>query len=169
MLPAPRSPDGRTIREDHPIPAEPGGTTSIMPVTNAIERLNEEIKRDTHVVRIFPNAASCLRLIRAVAVEMHENWSEAHRRLNMDDLREHKKEVLRMAAILACGQRCALPTRPHHRHHDPFCRRFWAQLQQSLTRISAPAADRAKLRPTKRHRWHDSVGQDRPWESVLKE
>jgi Transposase, Mutator family len=26
------------------------------------------------VVRIFPNAASCLRLIRALAVEMHENW-----------------------------------------------------------------------------------------------
>ncbi len=45
-----------------------------------------------------PNAASCLRLIRALAVEMHENWLEAHRYLNMDDLREHKKEALRMAA-----------------------------------------------------------------------
>jgi putative transposase len=66
--------------------------------TNLLERLNEEIKRRTHVVRIFPNAASCLRLIRALAVEMHENWLEAHRYLNMDDLREHKKEVLRMAA-----------------------------------------------------------------------
>jgi hypothetical protein len=41
----------------------------------------------THVVRIFPNAESCLRLIRALAVEMHENWLEAHRYLNMDDLR----------------------------------------------------------------------------------
>jgi transposase-like protein len=50
------------------------------------------------VVRIFPNATSCLRLIRALAVEMHENWLEAHRYLNMDDLREHKKETLRMAA-----------------------------------------------------------------------
>lgn len=66
--------------------------------TNLLERLNEEIKRRTHVVRIFPNAASCLRLVRALAVEMHENWLEAHRYLNMDDLREHKKEVLRMAA-----------------------------------------------------------------------
>ncbi len=27
-----------------------------------------------------------------------ENWPEAHRCLNMDDLREHKKEALRMAA-----------------------------------------------------------------------
>jgi putative transposase len=45
-----------------------------------------------------PNAERCLRLVRALAVEMHENWLEAHRYLNMDDLREHKKEVLRMAA-----------------------------------------------------------------------
>jgi putative transposase len=66
--------------------------------TNLLERLNEEIKRRTHVVRIFPNPASCLRRIRALAVEMHENWLEAHRYLNMDDLREHKKEALRMAA-----------------------------------------------------------------------
>ena len=66
--------------------------------TNLLERLNEEIKRRTHVVRIFPHAASCLRLVRALAVEMHENWLEAHRYLNMDDLREHKKEALRMAA-----------------------------------------------------------------------
>jgi putative transposase len=52
----------------------------------------------THVVRIFPNAASCLRLIRAVAVEMHENGLQAHRYLNMDDLRERKKEALRITA-----------------------------------------------------------------------
>jgi transposase-like protein len=57
-----------------------------------------------YVVRIFPNAASCLRLIRALAVEMHENWLEAHRYLNMDDLREHKKEALRIAAF-AIGKR----------------------------------------------------------------
>jgi putative transposase len=97
MLPEPRSPDGRTIREDRDL-AGLGDAASIMPVTNLLERLNEEIKRRTHVVRIFPNAASRLRLIRALAVEMHENWLEAHRYLNMDDLREHKKEALRMAA-----------------------------------------------------------------------
>lgn len=42
-----------------------------MKSTNMLERLNEEIKRRTHVVRIFPNEASCLRLIRALAVEIH--------------------------------------------------------------------------------------------------
>jgi len=66
--------------------------------TNMLERLNEEIKRRTHVVRIFPNAESCLRLVRALAVETHENWLEQHRYLNMDDLHEHKKEALRRAA-----------------------------------------------------------------------
>jgi putative transposase len=66
--------------------------------TNLLERLNEEIKRRTLVVRIFPNAASCLRLVRALAVEMHENWIEATRYLNMEYLREHKKEQLRQVA-----------------------------------------------------------------------
>ena len=67
--------------------------------TNMLERLNEEIRRRTHVVRIFPNGESCLRLVRALAVETHENWLEQHRYLNMDDLREHKKEALRRAAL----------------------------------------------------------------------
>jgi putative transposase len=66
--------------------------------TNMLERLNEEIKRRTHVVRIFPNAESCLRLVRALCVETHENWLEAHRYLNMDYLRELKKEAMRKAA-----------------------------------------------------------------------
>jgi putative transposase len=68
-----------------------------MKSTNMLERLNEEIKRRTHVVRIFPNEASCLRLIRALAVEIHENWIEATRYLNMDLLEEHKRELLRIA------------------------------------------------------------------------
>jgi transposase-like protein len=63
-----------------------------MKSTNLLERLNEELKRRTLVVRIFPNGASCLRLIRALAVEMHENWIEAIRYLNMDLLREQQKE-----------------------------------------------------------------------------
>ena len=69
-----------------------------MKSTNMLERLNEEIKRRTRVVRIFPNGESCLRLIRALAVETHENWLEANRYLNMDDLKEQKKLLLREAA-----------------------------------------------------------------------
>lgn len=66
--------------------------------TNMLERLNEEIRRRTYVVRIFPNAESCLRLVRALAVETHENWMEANRYINMEDLREHKKIAMRQAA-----------------------------------------------------------------------
>jgi putative transposase len=66
-----------------------------MKSTNMLERLNQELKRRTQVVRIFPNAASCLRLIRALAVETHENWLEATRYLNMAHLAEHKKEAMR--------------------------------------------------------------------------
>lgn len=69
-----------------------------MKSTNMLERLNQELKRRTHVVRIFPNAASCLRLVRALAVETHENWLEAIRYLNMDHLKEHKKLTVRLAA-----------------------------------------------------------------------
>jgi len=69
-----------------------------MKSTNMLERFNEEIKRRTRVVRIFPNGASCLRLIRALAVETHEDWLEASRYLNMDLLKEHKKLKLSLAA-----------------------------------------------------------------------
>jgi putative transposase len=69
-----------------------------MKSTNMLERLNQELKRRTHVVRIFPNAASCLRLVRALAVETHENWLEAIRYLNMEHLKEHKKLTVRLAA-----------------------------------------------------------------------
>ena len=62
--------------------------------TNMLERLNQEIKRRTHVVRIFPNAASCLRLVRALAAEVHEDWIEQHRYLNMELFKEHKKQKL---------------------------------------------------------------------------
>ena len=66
--------------------------------TNMLERLNEEIRRRTLVVRIFPNAHSCLRLVRALCAEIHETWLEDNRYLNMDLLREQRKEQLRKAA-----------------------------------------------------------------------
>lgn len=69
-----------------------------MKSTNMLERFNEEIRRRTRVVRIFPNGESCLRLIRALAVETHEDWLEASRYLNMDLLKEHKKLRLNLAA-----------------------------------------------------------------------
>jgi transposase-like protein len=69
-----------------------------MKSTNMLERFNEEIKRRTRVVRIFPNEASCLRLIRALAAETHEDWLETSRYLNMELLKEQKKLRLSLAA-----------------------------------------------------------------------
>lgn len=47
-----------------------------MKSTNMRERLNEESRQRTRVVRIFPNAESCLRLVRALCVEAH-SWGNS--------------------------------------------------------------------------------------------
>ena len=54
-----------------------------MRTTNMLERFNEEIKRRTRVVRIFPNEQSCIRLVSALAMEENENWME-RKYLNME-------------------------------------------------------------------------------------
>ena len=51
--------------------------------TNMLERYNEEIKRRTRVVRIFPNEQSCIRLVVAMVMETNEEWM-ARRYLNMN-------------------------------------------------------------------------------------
>ena len=56
--------------------------------TNLLERFNQEIKRRTLVVRVFPDEASCMRLIRAVAAEQHEEWLEGSRYVNLEPLPE---------------------------------------------------------------------------------
>ncbi len=42
--------------------------------SNMAERVNREIKRRTKVASIFPNVASCERLVTAVLVEISEKW-----------------------------------------------------------------------------------------------
>lgn len=42
--------------------------------TNSLERINKEIRRRTRVVGVFPNEASCLRLISAMLMEISEEW-----------------------------------------------------------------------------------------------
>ena len=69
--------------------------------TNLLERFNQEIKRRTLVVRIFPDEASCLRLVRAIAAEQHEEWMEGSRYLNAELLRERIKPTKTKMAIAA--------------------------------------------------------------------
>ena len=42
--------------------------------SNAAERVNQELKRRTRVVRIFPNPPSLLRLVSALLVDISEHW-----------------------------------------------------------------------------------------------
>jgi putative transposase len=59
--------------------------------TNGLERLNQEIKRRTRVVRIFPNRESCLRLVTALAMEQSEEWITGRRYLDMEELSEQSR------------------------------------------------------------------------------
>ena len=74
MLPAPRSPDGRTIREDRLIIAGRGGTKSIMPVTNAIEALNAKLRRAVRARGHFPTDEAAMKLLFLVLNRTEREW-----------------------------------------------------------------------------------------------
>lgn len=54
-----------------------------MKSTNMLERLNQELKRRSRVVRIFPNVDSCIRLLGTICMETSESWAD-RRYLNMN-------------------------------------------------------------------------------------
>ena len=64
----------------------PAGHRMQIRTTNMLERYNEELKRRTQVIRIFPNPASCLRLIAALAQEQAAEWAAQLTYLNMAEL-----------------------------------------------------------------------------------
>ena len=51
--------------------------------SNALERVNQELKRRTRVARVFPNEKSLLRLISALLAETSEEWETGKIYLNM--------------------------------------------------------------------------------------
>ncbi len=54
--------------------------------SNALERINREVKRRTKVATLFPNEKACLRLITAVLREIHEDWMSGKTYLKMDQV-----------------------------------------------------------------------------------
>ena len=54
-----------------------------MRTSNALERVNQELKRRTRVARVFPNEKSLLRLITALLVETSDEWESGKIYLNM--------------------------------------------------------------------------------------
>ena len=67
--------------------------------TNGLERLNQELKRRTRVVRIFPNRASLLRLVTALALEQSEDWVSGRRYLDMDPFWEDRRRPVAPAPV----------------------------------------------------------------------
>ncbi len=60
--------------------------------TNGLERLNQEIKRRSTVVRVWPNRESCLRLVTALCAEQSDEWVSGNRYLDMELLRQWEAE-----------------------------------------------------------------------------
>jgi len=60
--------------------------------TNGLERLNEELKRRTRVVRIFPNRQACLRLSTALCAEQSDDWVTGKRYLDIGELRQWQRD-----------------------------------------------------------------------------
>jgi len=59
--------------------------------TNALERLNEEIRRRERVIRIFPNRESAIRLIGALLMEIDEKWASGRKYLDMAEYLEWRE------------------------------------------------------------------------------
>jgi len=69
--------------------------------TNGLERFNQELKRRTRVVRIFPNRAALLRLVTALAMEQSEEWVSGRRYLTLEPLEEAPSPAAPRAAQAA--------------------------------------------------------------------
>ena len=52
----------------------PAAHRRLIRTTNGEERLHREVRRRARVVSIFPNPASCLRLVSAVLAEISDEW-----------------------------------------------------------------------------------------------
>ena len=59
--------------------------------SNCLERLNKEIRRRTRVVGIFPNDASCIRLVGALLMEQNDEWTDGKVFLNPKAMERTKK------------------------------------------------------------------------------
>jgi putative transposase len=51
---------------------------------NLLERMNQEQKRRTRNVRLFPSIESCERLVTAIAMRIHEEWSTQSKYMAME-------------------------------------------------------------------------------------
>ena len=62
--------------------------------SNTIERENREIRRREKVIQIFPNSASVIRLIGAVLLDDHNDWTTLPRLFDMKDYYEKRTSIM---------------------------------------------------------------------------
>jgi putative transposase len=79
--------------------AFPAAHRSRIRTTNGLERLNQELKRRTRVVRIFPNREALKRLVTALAMEQSEEWVSGRRYLDMDPFWEDRQRPAGSAPV----------------------------------------------------------------------
>ena len=75
---------GQNIPEGLAVFALPASHRRRLRTINMLERLNKELKRRTRVASLFPNEASALRLVSAVAMEISEEWETNRKYLTME-------------------------------------------------------------------------------------
>jgi transposase-like protein len=63
----------------------PAAHRCLVRTTNCVERLHREVRRRARVVSIFPNQASCLRLVSAVLNEISDEWLTGRTYLTFED------------------------------------------------------------------------------------
>ena len=66
--------------------AFPEAHRRLLRTTNGLERVNQEIRRRTRVVRIFPNEAACVRLVSAITMEISEEWEAGRAYLSFSEI-----------------------------------------------------------------------------------
>ena len=86
----------------------PEGLRTKLRSSNWIERLNREFKRRSDVIQIFPNAASVLRLMGAVAIEYNDQISMKQRLFTGNTFNRIKLEVLPKLKDIASTQQALL-------------------------------------------------------------
>ena len=103
ILPGNKRGDIVVLREPSNAPSAPEKHRRRIRTTNGLERFNQELKRRTRVVRIFPNREACLRLVTALCVEQSEEWLSGRRYLDMSLLDGYR------AAAASSVASCTLP------------------------------------------------------------
>jgi putative transposase len=83
--------------------------------SNAMERLNEEVRRRERVIRIFPNRASAIRLLGAVLLERHEQWMTGYRYLDMTTYWHWRAQQHDWSPAASAGGPMPLPLEKHEK------------------------------------------------------